>query len=556
MTDKSHDHLKTPLENFYHWEKSQPDAQFLAQPIDGKWITFTWKEAGVQIRKMASVIRQKDFPPGSKIALMSKNCAHWIMSDLAIMMSGHVSVPIYPNVSDETVSYVLDHSEAKMLFVGKLEPGDWKVMRQGIPSDMDCVDFGIYGLDASYTKWDELVSKAEPLMEEVSRDIDEIMTIIYTSGTTGVPKGVVQKFLGSAIAAEYFVRNFSVTTEDRFFSYLPLSHIAERLLTEIIVLYSGASVHYVQSLDTFKENLAECEPTLFLAVPRIWTKFMNGVQAKFSPTKLNLLLSIPIINNIIRKKIRQALGVHKARICLTGAAPIAPSQLRWFDRLGITIYEVYGMTENNAYSHANVPGARKIGTVGKSLEGVETKISEDGEICIKSDATMVEYYKEPEKTADAIRDGYLHTGDKGEIDDEGFVRITGRVKDMFKTSKGKYVAPNPIELLFAKNEHIEQICVVGPGVPQPMALVELSEAAGAIDKESISESLKESLMAINPDLEHHEQIHRMVVVSEKWTPDNGILTPTMKIKRNSVDKKYQDKYTSWYEHREEICWET
>ncbi len=556
MSQADYAHLKTPLDNFYHWEKTQPEKIFLSQPIDGEWHTYTYQEFGQQVRKMAAVIKAKDFPQGSHIALMSKNCCHWLMCDLAIMMSGHVSVPIYPNVSEETVRYVLEHSEAKLLFVGKLDEKDWAVMKPGIPDGFDCIDSGLYGLpDCPYAKWEDIIPKIEPVADNPVRSLEDIMTIIYTSGTTGVPKGVVQNFLGSAFAAEYFVKHFGITTGDRFFSYLPLSHIAERLLTEIVVLQGGSSVHYVQSLDTFKENLAECQPTAFLAVPRIWTKFMNGVQAKFPASKLKFLLAIPIVNNIIRKKIKEALGLGYARICLTGAAPIAPSLLTWFDKIGVTIYEVYGMTENNAYSHANVPGERKIGTVGKTLPGVETKISEQGEICIKSITNMVEYYKEPGKTAETIKDGYFLTGDKGEIDKEGYMKITGRVKDMFKTAKGKYVSPNPIELKFAKNENIEQICVVGPGVPQPMALIELSDAASSFDRNVVSESLRESLSEINPLLEHHEQLHNLVVVKEKWTPDNGLLTPTMKIKRGSIDEKYQTRYDDWYKEKAEVCWE-
>jgi len=556
MADQQYAHLKTPLDNFYHWEKTQPDKIFLSQPINDQWINFTWKEFGQEVRKMASVIKAKDLPEGTNIALMSKNCAHWLMCDLAIMMSGHVSVPIYPNVSGDTVKYVLNHSQARLLFVGKLEIKDWEVMKTGIPENLECIDFGIYGLpDSNYAKWNDVMSNYEPLNQNPVRDLDDIMTIIYTSGTTGVPKGVVQKFIGSSFAAEEFSKKFGLTTEDRFFSYLPLSHIAERLLTEVIALDCGGSVHYVQSLDTFKDNLAKCQPTQFLAVPRIWTKFMMGVQAKFSPSKLNLLLTIPIVNNIIRKKIKGALGLSHARSCFTGAAPIAPSILEWFDKIGVTIYEIYGMTENNAYSHANLPKKRKIGTVGTSLEGVETKISEDGEICIKSICNMVEYYKEPKKTAECIKEGFLHTGDKGEIDANGFLKITGRVKDMFKTGKGKYVAPNPIELRFAKNEHIEQICVVGPGMPQPMALVELSESATKTDRSVVSQSLKDSLLAINPELEHHEKLHKFVVVNDNWTPGNGLLTPTMKIKRDSIDEKYQDKYDEWYEEKVEVCWE-
>ncbi|MEQ9422922.1 MAG: AMP-binding protein [Cyclobacteriaceae bacterium] len=555
MSDQ-YPHLKTPLDWLYKWESEKPDDIFLSQPINGKWITFTWKEFGEQVRKMAATIDGKGLPEKSKIALLSKNCAHWLMTDMAIMMSGHVSVPIYPNVSGDTVKYILEHSEAKLLFVGKLEASDWENMSKGVPDGLDCIDFGIYGLAKNnYQKWDDEVGQVAAIDGNPKRDLDDIMTIIYTSGTTGVPKGVVHKFIAPVYAGDFFVNAFKINQQDRFFSYLPLSHIAERMLTEIVAITGGASVHYVESLEKFQDNLKECQPTIFLAVPRIWAKFMSGVQSKFSDAKLNFLLAVPLVNNIIKKKIKEALGLTEARVCLTGAAPMAPSMMNWYDKLGICIFEVYGMTENSAYSHANYPGKRKIGTVGPSLVDVETIISEEGEICIKSPTNMVEYYKEPDKTAEALKDGFLHTGDKGEIGQDGFVKITGRVKDIFKTSKGKYVAPNPIEMQLIKNEHIEQVCVVGSGIAQPLALVELTEKAIKSEKSIVEQSLLETLKGLNPKLDHHEKLQKVVVVKGNWTPENGIMTPTMKIKRNEVDNRYKESYENWYESEDKVAWE-
>lgn len=547
--------LKTPLELMYNWEKTLPNKPYLFQPLKGQWHDWTWAEFGDQVRRMAAFIESKGLAPGSKIGILSKNCAHWLMSDLAVMMSGHISVPIYPNVNASTVNYVLTHSEAQLLFVGKLEPHDWKEMRQGIPANVECIDYGLYDLDADYQKWDDLTAAHEPKQDNPTRNLEETWTIIYTSGTTGTPKGVVLKFMAPINAIETFNEVFALSPDDRFFSYLPLSHIAERMLIMIGTMRSGASIHFAQSLDTFAENLRTGSPTVFLGVPRIWTKFQSGVFAKFSPSKLNFLFAIPIINNIIKKKIKEALGLSQARICLTGAAPTPASLLKWYDRLGLSIYEVYGMTENSTYSHANLPGARKYGSVGKSMPGVEVKITDAGEICVKSDSNMVEYYKEPEKTAEALRDGFLHTGDKGEIDSEGFMRITGRVKDIFKTSKAKYVAPSPIEMKFSKNSFVEQICVVGTGIPQPIALVVLGEDARKQNKDEVSESLNETLKEVNPQLEHHERLQKVVVVKEEWTTENGVLTPSLKIKRGSVDDKYMTRYEEWYEGGKGVVWE-
>ncbi|MEM7372918.1 MAG: AMP-binding protein [Bacteroidota bacterium] len=548
--------LKSPLELFYTWEKQIPTKKYLHQPIGGQWYTWTWAEAANEIRRMAAFIDSKGYEPGSRIAILSRNCAHWIMTDIAIMMSGHISVPIYPNVNRQNVNYVLTHSESKMLFVGKLEPHDWEEMKNGIPEEVSCVNFGRYNLaNDDFPTWDQIIESTEPKTDSPSRDLDEIMTIIYTSGTTGTPKGVVQKFIAPTFAFNTFMDIFNLGADDRFFSYLPLSHIAERMLIVMGTLNSGASVHFAQSLDTFAENLRTCAPTVFLGVPRIWTKFQMGVLAKFSQSKLNILLAIPILNNVIKKKIREALGLHCAKICLTGAAPIPASLLQWYSRLKLDICEVYGMTENSAYSHSNIPGATRYGTVGRAMPGVEVKLTDEDEICVKSLANMVEYYKEPGKTAEALRDGFLHTGDKGSVDADGFMRITGRVKDLFKTSKAKYVAPSPIEMLLAKNENIEQVCVVGTGIPQPLALVVLSEDAQEKDKEDVKESLEETYAEVNPSLEHHEQLQKLVVVKDNWTPENGVLTPTLKIKRSVIDDRYQNSYEKWYDGGKGVIWE-
>lgn len=547
--------LKTPLELFYHWESTIGNKTYLNQPIDGQWHTWTWAEFGQEVRKMAAAIESRNFEPGTRIGILSRNCAHWMMSDLAIAMSGHISVPIYPNVNSDTVAYVLEHSEAKMLFVGKLEAHDWKEMRKGVPTGMECISFGMYPLDADYPTWQEETAKHEPKADNPIGSLEDLWTIIYTSGTTGQPKGVVHRVKAPIFAFETFMDIFKLTPEDRFFSYLPLSHIAERMLISMGTLRCGGSIHFAQSLDTFAANLKTGAPTVFLGVPRIWTKFQSGVLAKFPQSRLNLLFSIPIINNIIKKKIREALGLSEARICLTGAAPTPASLQEWFERVGITILEVYGMTENSAYSHSNLPGAYKFGFAGKTMPGVEIKITDEEEICVKSDANMIEYYKDPEKTADAIRDGWLHTGDCGELTSDGFLKITGRVKDIFKTSKAKYVAPSPIELKLSKNEYIEQICVVGTGIPQPIALVVLTEDGGKQEKDELVESLAETLKEVNPTLEHHEVLRRIVVVKEEWTTEGGQLTPTLKIKRNSIDKQYKDRYEDWYEGGKGVTFE-
>ena len=526
----------------YKWEQEKPNEIYLSQPIDGVWHNWTWKEFGIEVRKMAAYLKSLSLPEDSKIALLSKNCAHWMMTDMAIMMSGHVSVPLYPNLNAETLGKILTHSESKLLFVGKLD--NFEDMKSGVPTDMDCITFPFYAED--YSRWEELTKNIEPMQDNIIRAENELATIIYTSGTTGDPKGVMHKFFNFSFATTNAVNTLHLENEV-FFSYLPLCHIAERLLVQMGSLYSGGRTYFAESLDTFASNLAEASPTVFLGVPRIWTKFQQGILTKLPQRKLNILLSVPFLSSLIKKKIKKGLGLSKAKNIFTGAAPTPVVLIRWFARLGIHIQEAYAMTENTCYSHVSYNNNINVGYVGQALPECDVKLSERNEILIKHDALMDGYYKMEEETNKTIVDGWLHTGDEGEIDTNGFLKITGRVKDLFKTSKGKYVAPSPIEMKLSANKNIEQVCVVGTEIPQPIAVIVLSERGKNQSKVDLTNSLTKTLDIVNPKLDGHEKIHNFVVVKEEWTVENKLLTPTMKIKRNAIEKLYKENYSFWYE---------
>ena len=532
----------SPLEMLYRWEHVKPNEIYLSQPIEGVLHNWTWEEYGFEVRKMASYLRNLNLPNNSKIALLSKNCAHWIMTDLAIMMSGHVSVPLYPNLNAETLRKILKHSEAKLLFVGKLD--NYSDMKSGVPADMQCISFPFYS--EGYLNWDEATKDILPVQENVIRDKQELATIIYTSGTTGHPKGVMHKFYNFSFATTNAVNSLHLDNAV-FFSYLPLCHIAERLLVQMGSIYSGGRVYFAENLDTFSSNLYESSPTVFLGVPRIWTKFQQGILTKLPQNKLNILLSIPIISALIKKKIKKGLGLSKAQNIFTGAAPTPVSLIKWFALLDINIQEAYAMTENTCYSHVSLQNKIKIGFVGQALPFCDVKLSDRNEILIKHDALMDGYYKNEQETNNTIIDSWLHTGDEGSIDNDGFLKITGRVKDLFKTSKGKYVAPSPIEMKLSANKNIDQVCVVGIGIPQPIAIVVLSERGKLKSREDLINSFTTTLQVINPKLDGHEKIHNLIIVREDWTVDNDLLTPTMKIKRNAIEKIYQINYVSWYE---------
>ncbi len=532
----------SPLEMLYKWEQEKPQEIYLSQPINGTWHNWTWEEFGIEVRKMAGYLKSLDLPKNSKIALLSKNCAHWMMADMAIMMSGNISVPLYPNLNAETLEKILIHSESKLLFVGKLD--NFNDMKSGIPSKIDCITFPFYPED--YQIWNEITEGLEPIQEHIIRDPNELATIIYTSGTTGDPKGVMHKFYNFSFATTNAVQALGLKTEV-FFSYLPLCHIAERLLVQMGSLYSGSRVYFAESLDTFTANLAEASPTVFLGVPRIWTKFQQGILTKLPQNKLNILLSIPLVSSIIKKKIRKGLGLANTRNIFTGAAPTPVALIKWFARLGIHIQEAYAMTENTCYSHVSYNDNINVGYVGQALPKCDVRLSTQNEILIKHDALMDGYYKMEEVTKETIVEGWLYTGDEGEIDKNGFLKITGRVKDLFKTSKGKYVAPSPIEMKLSANKNIEQVCVVGTEIPQPIAIIVLSERGKNKLKEDLIHSLDTTIKVVNPKLDSHEKIHNLVVVKEEWTVENKLLTPTMKIKRNAIEKLYSTNYKSWYE---------
>lgn len=553
------DTAKTLLDYFYEFEQSKANEVYLRQPIDGAWKTYTWAEVGQQVRSMVTAIKAMNLPPKTHIGLLSKNCAHWIMADLAIMMSGHVSVPFYATLTAEQLEEVLTLSDTKVLFLGKLET--WEKQKAGVADDIQCITLphlpGNSKIEG-YPTWDDLVAKNKPTSVEYYPTLDDLFTIIYTSGTTGTPKGVMLTYgsVASLLETERQTNMLKLFEGDvhRFFSYLPLNHIAERNIVEAASISTGGSISFVESIDTFAQNLQETKPTVFLAVPRIWTKFHLGILGKMPQNRLNVLLKIPFINNVIRKKIKGGLGLDEAKILLTGAAPMPTHLLNWYQTLGITIQEVYGMTENCAGCTMMPANGIKSGTVGKPLGNVQIRIDEEtGEVQTKAPWNMIGYYKSPDKTAEVLVDGWIHTGDQGEITKDGYLKLTGRVKDTFKTTKGKYVVPSPIEAKFANN-FIEQICVIGLGIPQPMALINLSEIGLEADKDEVNESLSELLKEVNSQLASYQKVKKIIIMKEPWSVDNGCLTPTMKIKRNVLDKTFKEQYDDWFAMNDAVIW--
>lgn len=544
-------HQETPLSAFYKWEKQTPKQIFLRQPIDGTWRSWTYLQAGDEIRRLATALRSVNLPAGSNIAILSKNCAHWVMADLAIMMAGHVSVPLYPSLSAAGIKEILHHSEAKLIFLGKLDA--YEGQQRGIDQQLHKISFPFYGPEDGL-KWNDLLRINEPIWENYIPDPDQVASIMYSSGTTGTPKGVILSFASFGFVGEQVKKYFRLHNPQRFFSYLPLSHIAERALMEMVAISSGSAISFSESLQKFQENLQHEQPTIFGGVPRIFAKFQEGILKKIPATRLDKLLSIPLVNILLRQKIIKKLGLSKASVIVCGAAPTPAALLTWFSKLGLEIRETYGMTENTAYSHSNFR-LIKIGTVGQAWPDVDVK-AEDGEILIRHQGMMKGYFKDPDTTARVFTDdGFLRTGDQGEIDTWGFLTITGRVKDQFKTDKAKFIAPAPIELKLLSNPDIDQVCVVGTGLPQPIALVTLSSGAQEKPKELVENDMKITLDQVNQTLEKHEHLETVVILQESWSIENGLLTPSMKVKRNAVEKFFEPRYREWSTRDGLVIWE-
>jgi long-chain acyl-CoA synthetase len=528
--------LKTPLEMLYHWEDNRAQSVYLKQPVDGVIKEFTWHETSQQARKVAASLLAMDLPKASNIAILSKNCAEWFITDLAIMLAGHVSVPIYSTAGEKTIRYVLDHAKCPVIFVGKLDNTQKQVA--AIDNGIEKLAFPYPNIPAD-KQWDELLQVA-PFSDKPIPSLDSVMTIVYTSGSTGNPKGVVHNYESICWAASNSLNELGVDQNDRILSYLPLAHITERVLVEIASFYSSSRIDFIESLDTFARDVRATQPTLFLSVPRLWTRFQMGVLANMPQKKLDLLLRIPIVAWWVSKKIRTKLGLGQARLCASGSAPIPATTLEWFRKIGVNISEGWGMTENSAYGTCCMPfRSDKIGSIGRAYAGVDIRIVEQGEIQVKGPCNMKEYYLEPEKTAEVMtEDGYLKTGDKGSIDSEGYITITGRLKEIFKTSKGKYIAPVPIESKLMANSFIEQVCVTGSQLKQPIGLVVLSPEALKLPAEEIEQSLLTTLNEVNATLESHAVLDCLVVMKDEWTVDNGLLTPTLKVKRHELEEQY------------------
>ncbi len=529
--------LKNPVETLLQWAQERPNQPWLYQSIDGVWKATTWAEAEAQIRAMATALRKLGLPEGSAVAISGRNTAHWFLADMAIAMAGYISVGLYPKQATDAVKFILAHSETKAVFIGPMP--DAAEFMGALPAGMITIAMPYPDVLPCTHQWDALVKNSEPFAGYVAPDPKKVISLIYTSGTTGNPKGVMITTENLIFATQGLVKAMPAQGQERFFSYLPLAHAFERGAVELASIYLGAEVWFLENLEKLAEQLKQVAPTRFFGVPLVYGRIQAGVLRKLPQEKLDRLLKIPLLSGLIRKKIKKGAGLQNARYLFVGAAPMPVSLMQWFQKLGITVLQGYGMTENNIYATASLPKANRLGAVGRAMPGADMRLSEDGEIQFRHAGVTPGYYKDPEKTAELFTaDGWLRTGDKGRIDEDGYLYITGRVKDIFKTLKGKYVAPAPIEGALARNTDIDQLCFVGTGLKQPIMVITLSQQGTEKPRAECEKGLIAEMSTVNSTLEAHEQIAKIFVAKDAWTIDNNIMTPTMKVKRNEVEKRY------------------
>jgi long-chain acyl-CoA synthetase len=549
----------------------------------GRWRPTSWKQFVDQIRTAGRALIALGLPVGGKVALLGFNRPEWVIVNHAVMAAGGAGAGIYTTCSPEEVQYITHHSEAVVILVE--DEHQWKKV-QAKRSEMPLLKWVVTmrgtKVDApGVLSWDEFMARATTvsdatLDERIDRvKQDELATLIYTSGTTGPPKGVMLSHGNLAWTARTMVAVGQGRESDCGLSYLPLSHIAEQMATIHMPATTGSSVYFAESIEKVPDNLKEVQPTVFFGVPRIWEKFHAGVSAKLAAatgakkhlvdwtrkvcTEVNQLrcrgeqpgplleAQYRIVDKLVLQKLKPALGMGRARLCISGAAPIAQDVIEFFASLDILVLEIYGQSEDNGPTTFNLPGRTKFGTVGVPLPGVQVKIADDGEILVKGPNIFLGYYKEPQATAECLIDGWLHSGDLGAFDPDGFLSITGRKKEIIITAGGKNIAPKNIEAAIKESPLVSEAVVIGDRRKYLVALITLDEAvAGSRDRASITAEIQRTIDAVNAKLARVEQVKRFTILSRQFGIDTGELTPTLKIKRKVVNANFSAEIESMY----------
>jgi long-chain acyl-CoA synthetase len=573
----------------------------------GVWQEVSWDQYYDHVKHFCLGLLSLGLKRDDKLAILGDNCREWLYADLAAQTAGAIAVGIYPTNPPQQVEYVLGHSDSVMVVVKDQEQTD-KVLevKERLPRLTWIIVIDMKGLrhyrDPMIIPFSQLeeIGKEEAkrqtaLFEELIAGTrpEDVALMVYTSGTTGPPKGAMLTHKNLVSMAGGFLYAFAMNSQDEVVSYLPLCHIAERLMSVILALHVGYTVNFAESIDTVQESLYEIAPTMYVGVPRIWEKMHATINIRMkdaSPLKrLAYGFWIPIGRKIVDRNLQgkkerawwrllywlgyvclyrnilDKLGLLKVRIPISGSAPISPEILKFFRALGLKITEVYGQTEGSGVSHIHQGGDRKIGSVGKPLPGVEFKLGEDGEIMTRSDMLFAGYYKDPEATEKTIGDGWLHSGDVGRLDEDGYLYITDRKKDIIITSGGKNIAPSEIENCLKCSPYINHAIVVGDARPYLAALIQIefdTVSKWAQDNKiafttfkslaqnpQVYELIDKEVQEANKEFARVETIKRFALLDKELDHDDDELTATMKVRRKSVEDKLREKIEQLYGRR-------
>jgi long-chain acyl-CoA synthetase len=527
----------TLTEYLDHWANECPDDIWLRDRHGDEFTDWSWRQARENAHALAVWQEENLGEPGQKIGILSRNCAHWIMTDLATIAAGNVTIPMFTTLPGETAEYVMDFTDMRVLFVGQTE--NWEQVSAVLPEGITLVTLPGAELDVEHLHWNDIVEPHLGKRPGYQCRQDDLVSIVFTSGTTGVPKGVMQTHGSNIIPILRFREAFKVPDRARFFSYLPLSHIAERQIVEYASLLWGGSVYFNENMLTLLRDLPDCRPHMFFGAPRVWEQLQQVIIGHLGGQEA-IDKALETDAEALGKQIRDMLGLGDAIYLLTAAAPTPPSLIHWYGNFGLTLMEGFGQTEAMGLI-ANRHEDRRIGSIGKPVGDVEIKLTEEDELCCRSEGLSPGYYKMPEKTAETFIDGWVHTGDKARIDEDGFIYLTGRVKDYFKTIQGKFVAPTPIENEFAKNPHTEQLCLLGRGYSKTVMVCVLSGIAQQADESAIEADLKKLTGQVNEETDKHARIGAVIISRDPWTIENGMLTPTLKIRREQVEGRFGER---------------
>ncbi len=562
----------------------------------GAWVPHTWGTYGDQVTQVARALLSLGVAKGDKTCILGFNRPEWVIFDVASMAIGAVPAGIYTTCSPTEVQYIIDHAEAAVVL---LEDEDqWekvKAERHNLPSLRHVVMMeGAPAIDDSLVmSWEEFLAKADGTeASEVDSRMsgladDDLATFIYTSGTTGPPKAVMLTHGNLAWTAKVACDLVDLNSTDTGLSYLPLSHIAEQMFSIHAPMTVGSQVYFAESLIRMPQNLQEVQPTVFFAVPRVWEKFYAGVSGKLAKAegakakiaawamgvgrKVNakrnagesvgglLALQYRLATKLIFSKVKPAIGMANAKTCVTGAAPISSEILEFFSGLDLPIREVYGQSEDCGPTTFNLAGRTRIGSVGPAIPGVEVKIAEDGEILVKGPNVFVGYYRDEGATEDTLKDGWLLTGDLGAFDDDGFLHITGRKKDIIITAGGKNIAPKNIELALSNLPLVGQAVVIGDRRKFLSALITLDEEGsagfaqthslpveGLHDNAGVLEEIQAGVNTVNELFARVEHVRKFTVLPRAFSVEEGELTPTLKIKRKVVHEHFHQEIDGMY----------